>query len=204
MDPDFIKEFKSDWDEEICAKNINLITTTMAKYNTETLLPKTDNTQFKHFVRDDYQLWLPFFVELDNINKQVLNISLNALKAYAQEYSSLVSCYDKLTNSVIKYQQTSKSGGYHSFHIEHCGDDISKKRVLSWILYLNTLETEGGETEFLYFNKRIKPEAGKIVVFPATWPWVHRGNPPRETKHILTGWFYHNIIPDSYELSKLV
>ena len=43
-------------------------------------------------------------------------------------------------------------------------------------------------TEF-YTGLKIKPEVGKILMFPALWPWVHRGYPPKsETKYICTGW----------------
>jgi hypothetical protein len=42
-------------------------------------------------------------------------------------------------------------------------------------VYLNTLETdEGGTTEFV--NRRsIRPETGKMTIFPTTWPFIHTG-----------------------------
>jgi len=204
MDDDFIKEYYCEWTEETCTSHVHKITEVMAKYNSDLLIPKSNSNQYKTFTRDDSQLCLPFFFELNEINTQALNISNHALKAYVQDYPSLIKCYDQLSNSVIKYQKTLKNGGYHAFHVEHSGNNINKKRVLSWILYLNTLNSEGGETEFLHFNRRIKPISGKLIIFPATWPWVHRGNPPRETKHILTGWFYHDILSDPIQLSELI
>lgn len=60
--------------------------------------------------------------------------------------------------------------------------------MLSYILYLNDVE-EGGETEFLYYGKRIKPTAGTLLLWPAGFTHVHRGNPPLSgEKYILTGW----------------
>ena len=60
-------------------------------------------------------------------------------------------------------------------------------RKLTFIWYLNDI-IEGGDTEFSS-GLKIKPETGKIVIFPALWPWVHRGNPPKsENKYICTGW----------------
>ena len=48
---------------------------------------------------------------------------------------------------------------------------------------------EGGETEFLHFSKRVKPKTGRIVIWPAAFPYVHRGNPPLAgEKYILTSW----------------
>lgn len=55
-------------------------------------------------------------------------------------------------------------------------------------MYLNTIE-EGGETEFLYCNKRIKAERGRLIVFPAAFTHTHRGNPPiGKDKYIISSW----------------
>ena len=62
------------------------------------------------------------------------------------------------------------------------------QRTWTTMIYLNDVE-EGGETEFLHFSKRIKPKTGRIVIWPAGFPYVHRGNPPLSgVKYILTSW----------------
>ena len=35
-----------------------------------------------------------------------------------------------------------------------------------------------------------KKQAGRLVLFPATWVYVHRGFPPKVRKYICTGWVY--------------
>ena len=61
-------------------------------------------------------------------------------------------------------------------------------RAFVFTIYLNDVE-EGGETEFLHFSKRVKPKAGRIVIWPAPFPYLHRGNPPLSgKKYILTSW----------------
>jgi hypothetical protein len=90
----------------------------------------------------------------------------------------------------VKLQRTYPGGGYHVWHSEQGNRSESFARVLVWLLYLNDI-SEGGETEFLNQRERVSPEAGKLVVWPAAWPWQHRGNPPlTETKYIATGWWY--------------
>jgi hypothetical protein len=65
---------------------------------------------------------------------------------------------------------------------------MATDRICSWGVYLNTVE-QGGETEFLYYPKRIKPTTGTLILWPAGYTHAHRGNPPiSNTKYILTGW----------------
>lgn len=86
-----------------------------------------------------------------------------------------------------KLQKTKPSQGYHVWHCESDSADRSR-RLSAYILYLNDVE-EGGETEFLYLSRRIKPKAGRLVIFPAGYVHTHRGNPPLTgEKYILTGW----------------
>ena len=56
------------------------------------------------------------------------------------------------------------------------------------MIYLNDIE-EGGETEFLYQQKKIKPRRGMGAIWPGSFTHLHRGNPPMSTKYTLTGWF---------------
>jgi hypothetical protein len=65
-------------------------------------------------------------------------------------------------------------------------------RMVTYLWYLNDVE-EGGETEFLS-GPKIKPETGKLLLFPATWDQIHKGNPPlNTTKYICTGWVYSDL-----------
>jgi hypothetical protein len=87
----------------------------------------------------------------------------------------------------LKIQKTLPTEGYHVWHIEH-GTGENANRAFVFSIYLNDVE-EGGETEFLHFSKRVKPKTGRIVIWPAAFPYVHRGNPPLSgEKYILTSW----------------
>ena len=92
----------------------------------------------------------------------------------------------------VKLQKTEPTGGYHRWHCEQSGSPYAINRALVWILYLNDV-AQGGETEFLNQMQRIQPKAGRLVIWPSAFPWLHRGNPPLEgTKYIATGWWFHN------------
>lgn len=110
-----------------------------------------------------------------------------ALKKYL-ESTCINSHYAPLKYTGMKIQKTLPGQGYHVWHIEHGNKGEDSRRVLSWLVYLNDIE-EGGETELLHQSVRIKPKMGRIVIFPAGFPYVHRGNPPlKDNKYILTSW----------------
>ena len=85
--------------------------------------------------------------------------------------------------------QKTKTGEFFRWH----SDDIIKKnsRLLTFIIYLNDVEEgAGGTTDFLC-GKSVRPETGKLIVFPATWTYIHRGKcVERGTKYILTSFVW--------------
>ena len=88
----------------------------------------------------------------------------------------------------LKIQKTLPTEGYHVWHIEHGKGFNAEPRAFVFCVYLNDVE-DGGETEFLHFSKRVKPKTGRIVIWPAGFPYVHRGNSPLSgKKYILTSW----------------
>jgi len=88
----------------------------------------------------------------------------------------------------LKLQKTLPTEGYHIWHVEHSIGYENEPRAFVYSIYLNDVE-EGGETEFLHFSKRVKPKTGRIVIWPASFPYLHRGNPPLSgEKYILTSW----------------
>ncbi len=88
----------------------------------------------------------------------------------------------------LKLQKTLPTEGYHIWHLEHNKGFDNEARAFVFSIYLNDVE-DGGETEFLHFSKRVKPKTGRIVIWPAGFPYVHRGNPPLSgEKYILTSW----------------
>ena len=77
--------------------------------------------------------------------------------------------------------------GFHAWHYEN-GNVSDARRTFVVQIYLND-DFDGGETEFLYQNKREKAVAGDVLIFPCQYTHVHRGNPPIDgDKYLVTSW----------------
>jgi len=87
----------------------------------------------------------------------------------------------------LKIKKIPICGGFHNWHYEN-GSISDAPRAFVMQLYLND-DFEGGETEFLYQNRRELAVAGDVIMFPAGYTHTHRGNPPiGGTKYIATSW----------------
>lgn len=108
-------------------------------------------------------------------------------KEYSSKYGVLNHVATHKFYDSIKIQKTKPSEGYHEWHCEH-DNRKNGSRVLLVMAYLNDVE-EGGETEFLYQSKRVKPKQGTMVVCPSGFTHTHRGNPPlKGEKYMINGW----------------
>jgi len=137
--------------------------------------------------KTDNQYWLelePSNVLLaSQINNRLLS---NAFGPYVNEFVSLKDPKGWVSGSTL-LQKTEPTQGYHVWHYENGGYNNIARHV-AWMIYLNDVE-DGGETEFLYQRKRIKPVRNRAVIWPGSYTHLHRGNPPLSgTKYILTGW----------------
>ena len=94
-------------------------------------------------------------------------------------------------SALVLLQKTEPTQGYHMFHGENINWNVSD-RTLAWMVYLNDVE-EGGETEWLYQQRKIKPTKGTVCIWPGSFTHLHRGNPPMSEKYIATGWYQGNI-----------
>jgi len=82
--------------------------------------------------------------------------------------------------------QRTEPGQYYHWH--HDQTHPPHWYIFTYIIYLNDVEKDsGGTTEFSY-GKSIQPKVGKIVFFPCTWTYYHRGKTlEKGIKYIATG-----------------
>lgn len=133
-----------------------------------------------------------------NITGELRDNVLNNLYKCYEQYKNVyfpIKCVDAFSPHV-KMQRTPPRGGYHVWHSE-LSDISAIHRVLAWIIYLNDVPEGEGETEFLWQKRRVRPEIGKCIIWPAHFTHLHRGNPVYTCyKYVVTGWFVYR---DVYE-----
>ena len=95
----------------------------------------------------------------------------NGLKKYVRflpEEYTIHKALSEIKNDTGYQIQRTQPGDYYIWH-----HDQSATRMVTFIWYLNDIK-DGGYTEFID-GTRIQPEAGKLIIFPSTWDFLHRG-----------------------------
>tara|TARA_Y100001934_G_C12201099_1_gene701266 strand:+ start:377 stop:928 length:552 start_codon:yes stop_codon:yes gene_type:complete len=91
---------------------------------------------------------------------------------------------------IKKYEP--KTDDQFALHVD-VQDHLSAKRYLAFLIYLND-DFKGGETDFPYNKLTIKPETGKVLVFPPTWQYPHIGMPVKsgKPKYVMSTYLHYN------------
>ena len=69
--------------------------------------------------------------------------------------------------------QRTEPGQYYHWHHDQLYPPQWK--MFTYIIYLNDVEKDSGGTTEFSCGKIIQPKAGKIIFFPCTWTYFHRG-----------------------------
>jgi len=186
----FIGIFENAATTEDCNKiikhfdNVQDLNLTVKRTKFENINSTLKNNNIYQFINEDDEL-------LMQANKSILGNFINnldeAYNLYKKKYDIMDNLEVHKLNMDVKIQKTTPGEGYHVWHCENAGVATSR-RLLLCMMYLNDVE-EGGETEFLHQSIRVKPKAGTIVICPAYFTHLHRGNPPlKGNKYMINGW----------------
>ena len=125
--------------------------------------------------------------EYDTILCQSLSLALKNYSIHLINTCNNYTLRDKnLTDTGYQIQKYIKYDGFYEWHSDERINNQKSARTITFLWYLNDIDV-GGETYF--YNGKVKPEAGKLLLFPATWTYNHKGNMPKShDKYIITGW----------------
>lgn len=182
----FIWEKKNALSSEFCKNTIYKFERDLRKARGVTLGGPMDDVK----VSDDIPIshmngWLKEDHEFyNNLGKYIPEY-----KQYCEENLYARWNYD-LNDSGYQIQRTIGGKGFYDWHHDYCYDEHGNRKI-TFIWYLNDVPEPGGYTEFID-GSRVQPEEGKLIFFPATWDFVHRGVMPKEgvVKYICTGWLH--------------
>jgi predicted 2-oxoglutarate/Fe(II)-dependent dioxygenase YbiX len=187
---EFIIEYKNSIPEILCIEIIRLF---------------NEETTYKGLIEDctvceDILDSNDFTIPKDSLKWNNIEKFLhNELSKKIIKYIDNINCVSKI-NYDIKFSNLLNRGfiirkynmntGKYIFHV----DEIREcKRLITFIWYLNTIDN-GGETLF-YNNIKVKPEEGKLLLFPSTWTYPHSSlNTYSEDKYVILGWIEESCL----------
>ena len=123
-------------------------------------------------------LWVP-------IQEKISKILLDTVELYMDEL-------DLGPDFPVKYafeqhrMKMYENNNYDQFkdHVDVQNYD-SARRFLVCFVYLNSVR-RGGETNFPKLGYAVRPECGRILLFPANWQYRHAGLPPKTGRKYIT------------------
>ena len=178
---DLIRRYKGAFSSDDCKKLVNYIDgferNKLLAHDTRAL-HEVDNKALN--VTHSYDMTAYSFVA-----EQTMPKFKKCLDEYLNTFSILNTC--KFLVYSLKVKKIPAGGGFHVWHFEN-GGIVYSHRAFVIQLYLND-DFDGGETEFLYQNRREPAREGEVLIFPAGYTHTHRGNPPiGGTKYLITTW----------------
>ena len=109
-----------------------------------------------------------------------------AIREFQKEYDFFANMqqFKDMGYNLQRYQ----AGEYYHWHVDADSPQLAGRQLVA-LWYLNDVEGEGGETEFIYQGVKVKPEKGKLILFPPFWTHQHRAVTLHEgVKYIATTW----------------
>ncbi len=120
--------------------------------------------------------------------KDVDQLFLRCMGAAIQEFRETFPFFKGPFKDMGYQVQRYQPGEFYHWHIDGGSHQFADRQLVA-LWYLNDVPGPGGETQFLYQDVSIRPEQGKMVLFPPFWTHEHRSAELHEgVKYIATTW----------------
>jgi len=193
---DFIRIYNNFLDKDLCDLLINFYNKNEKHECKLTTMADEDGTEQIDGIRKSNGLNVDNLKRLKINNTEtsiifniIFNIFDKGIKRYLNEFKYCINVKEFVSEELIITKYI-KNKGYFKWHKDRgLMKNSANHRYLSAILYLNDVDI-GGETEFKYQNKIIKPLKGQLLIFPSDWTYLHRGRIPESNdKYICNNFF---------------
>ena len=119
-----------------------------------------------------------------DVDRTLFSSLAQSLKVLREEYSFFQGRFKDYGYAI----QRTLPGEYFHWHVDSGSHSFADRQLVA-IWYLNDVEGPGGCTEFKHQKVKIKPETGKLLLFPPFWTHEHRGVTLQAgVKYIATTW----------------
>ena len=178
---DLIKVYDDALEPEICEKLIEKFENLSDKHE------RIDNDRKPNFTQFNLTANIDGDEELDSLHKYLIKKTF----AYKKEYYCFIDerCFPKEHAFEQFRLKKYENDGNDAFD---CHVDVKEyataRRYLAFLWYLNDVE-EGGETVFKELT--VKPQIGKLLIFPPLWMYPHTGKPPISNKKYIMSTYLH-------------
>lgn len=123
----------------------------------------------------------PDWKDIDQALFRSLGAAMQAVRA---RYPFFAGRFRDVGYALQRYQP----GEYYHWHIDGGSHEFSYRQLVA-LWYLNDVPGPGGETEFKFQGLKVRPEEGKLVLFPPFWTHEHRSvTLEAGVKYIATTW----------------
>jgi hypothetical protein len=192
---DFIIEIKNAYPDELCDEFIHEWVTPkehlMSKYHPDLpmdihlKMKSSQDIQFqlhsegnivpnpRHLLLNDKYQYI-----MTKVKKKYTDILIeNGLDRRSSTPPEVYMLQEQITDSIQSGLVMARTdpGQHYDWHVDSTFGDLCRERLLTCILYLNDMDEDaGGCTEFSN-GRVVRPEKGKVLIFPATPQYVYRG-----------------------------
>lgn len=180
---DFIQQYENGVDKLTCDNLINFFEKSNLK----------KPGQCGNGVQEEIKKSTDLCLEVKDINTvKELNDYFKQLEVCLNHYKKkFIHCDDSVGKWGIQegynIQKYKPGEAFYGWHGEVTNLKTSHRHLV-FMTYLNDVENKG-ETEWYYQKLKVKPKKGLTVIWPATWPFTHKGIAAETDKYIITGWF---------------
>jgi hypothetical protein len=123
------------------------------------------------------------------VDRLMVDVTTAALNEYEMVNPVLRGMRNPLPDEGFRMKRyRAGTGEHHAYHADSGQEATSRPfRIIAVLIYLNSVDA-GGETAFLNQGVAVPPKCGRVLMFPAAFPYVHAGRRVREgVKYVVAG-----------------
>lgn len=167
MNP-YVTLYESTYSKEACEQIIEKFENSSSLWEDEQ--HTYDDGWHMHFT----QIKLAKHESFSKENEELHNLFLQGISAYKKEHAIKdIQWPSKFKLEPLRMKRyLPNTDERFDEHVEVTNLETARRFLVAFI-YLND-NFEGGETDFTQLKMRVKPKQGMMILFPATWNWLHK------------------------------